>query len=156
MHCDILNTGEDSYEETLFFPLHWPKRKNGERQAYYRIGEYGAGNEYWQSSLLGLNETQVCFALHIDGRLGGPKVHVKERVQEFYTSTAALHKLDFTCTDGELRLPLSFDAAQLAEAYPDLRKSMLAFEKVFDRLLKANEHIDKLITGMVPGSAAQG
>jgi len=29
---------------------------------------------------------------------------------------------------------------------------MLSFEKVFDRLLKANEHIDKLITGMVPQS----
>jgi len=34
-----------------------------------------------------------------------------------------------------------------------LRKPMLNFEKVFDRLLKANEHIDALITGMVPQGA---
>jgi len=50
-------------------------------------------------------------------------------------------------------MPFSFDAAQLAEAYPDLRKTMLSFEKVFDKLLKADEHIDKLITGMVPQDA---
>jgi len=42
-------------------------------------------------------------------------------------------------------MPFSFDAAQLAEAYPDLRKPMLSFEKVFDKLLKANEHIDNRI-----------
>jgi len=30
---------------------------------------------------------------------------------------------------------------------------MLEFEKVFDRLLKANDHIDKLIPGMMPERA---
>ena len=53
----------------------------------------------------------------------------------------------------ELRLPFSLDAVKLAETYPDLRKSMLVFEKGFDKLLKANEHIDALITGMVPTGA---
>ena len=153
LHCDVLDDSEESYEETMFAPIHWPKRKDGERQAYYTISEYGAGNEHWLSSLLGLNETQVCFELYIDGRLGGPRVKVKERVQDFYTETPALHELGFTCTDGELRLPFSLDAAGLAEKYPDLRKSMLIFEGFFDKLLKANEHIDKLITSMVPGGA---
>jgi len=152
LHCDVLNTSEDSYEETMFAPMHWPKRKDGTRQAYYKISEHDAGNEYWLSSLLGLNETQVCFELYIDGRLGGPKVNVKERVQDFYAKTPVLKELGFTCTDGELRLPFSFDAAKLAEAYPDLRKPMLDFEKVFDKLLKGHEHIDKLIVGMVPQS----
>ena len=46
--------------------------------------------------------------------------------------------------------PFSLDAAGLAEKYPDLRKSMLTFEAFFDKLLKANEHIDKLILSMVP------
>ena len=50
-------------------------------------------------------------------------------------------------------LPFSFDAAKLAEEYPDLRKQMLIFEKTFDKLLKADEHIDKLILGMVPQGA---
>jgi len=36
----------------------------------------------------------------------------------------------------------------------DMRKPMLAFEKTFDRLLKADEHIDKLILGMAPRSGA--
>jgi len=31
-----------------------------------------------------------------------------------------------------------------------LRKQMLIFEKVFDWLLKADEHVDKLNPGMVP------
>ena len=44
-------------------------------------------------------------------------------------------------------------AGKLTAEYPDLRKPMLTFEKVFDRLLKANEHIDKLILGMVPAGA---
>ena len=52
-----------------------------------------------------------------------------------------------------LCLPFSLDAASLAEAYPDLRKPMLIFEAFFDKLLKANEHIDKLITSMVHGGA---
>jgi len=50
-------------------------------------------------------------------------------------------------------MPFSFEAASLSEAYPDLRKPMMQFEKVFDKLLKANEHIDALITGMVPQGA---
>ena len=152
-HYDVLDDSEESYGETLLAPMHWPKRRDGTRQAYYRLGEFGAGNEYWLSSLLGLNETQVCFELYIDGRLGGPRVNVKERVQDFYLNTPALHELGYTCTEGELCMPFSFDAGKLAEEYPDLRKPMLAFEKVFDKLLKANEHIDKLITGMVPQGA---
>jgi len=41
--------------------------------------------------------------------------------------------MGFACTeDGELSLPFSFDAAALAKEYPDLRKPMLEFEKVFD------------------------
>jgi len=55
--------------------------------------------------------------------------------------------------DHSHEFPFSFDAAQLAEAYPNLRKPMLVFEKVFDKLLKANEHIDGLIMGMVPAAA---
>jgi len=152
-HYDVLNDGEDSYEETLFCPLHWPKRKDGTRQAYYHLGEYGAGNEHWLSSLLGLNETQVCFELHVDGRLGGPRVNVRERTQDFYVQTPALHELGFTCTEGLLCQPFSLDAAGLVEKYPDLRKSMLIFEGFFDKLLKANEYIDKLIMGMVPAGA---
>jgi len=50
-------------------------------------------------------------------------------------------------------MPFSFDAAKMAEEYPDLRKPLLQFEKVFDKLLKANEHLDKLILGMVPQGA---
>jgi hypothetical protein len=149
LHCDPLNIGD-----TMFAPMHWPRRKDNGRQVYYSFNEYGAGNNYWLSCLLGLNETQTCFELHIDGRLGGPKVNVEERVQTFYAETPALHELGWVCTEESLlRLPFSFDAAQLAEVYPDLRKPMLAFEKVFDKLLKANEHIDKLITGMVPAGA---
>jgi len=30
---------------------------------------------------------------------------------------------------------------------------MLNFEKIFDKLLKADEHIDKLILGMAPQNA---
>ena len=137
----------------MFAPMHWPKRKDGTRQAYYRISEFGVGNEYWLSSLLGLHETQVCFELYIDGRLGGPRVNVKEKTQAFYIETPALHELGFTCAEGVLCMPFSFEAAKLTAEYPDLRKPMLVFEKVFDKLLKANEHIDALITGMVPGSA---
>ena len=112
------------------------------------------GNEYWLSSLLGLHETQTCFELYIDGRLGGPRVNVKERVQDFYAKTSALHELGFVCTDEkEVRLPFSFDAAKLAEHYPDLRKQLLVFEGVFDKLLKGNELIDKLILGMAPERA---
>jgi len=96
---------------------------------------------------------QFLRADYVDGRLGGPRVKVKERVQDFYTKTPALHELGFVCIDGELRLPFSFDAAKMAEEYPDLRKQMLNFEKIFDKLLKADEHIDKLILGMVPQSA---
>ena len=76
LHCDILNVSEGSCKETMFAPMHWPKRKNGTRQAYYRIGEFGGGNYYWLSCLLGLNKSQTCFELYIDGRLGGPKVNV--------------------------------------------------------------------------------
>ena len=153
LHCDALDESEESYGETMFGPMHWPKRKDGTRQAYYRISEHGVGNERWLSSLLGLNETQTCFELYVDGRLGGPRVNVKERVQDFYSKTTVLHELGFACTEGELCLPFSFDAAKLAEEYPDLRKQMLNFEKTFDKLLKADEHIDKLILGMVPQGA---
>jgi hypothetical protein len=45
-HFDILNHGEDSYGETLFAPILWPKRKDGSYQAYYRIREYGENNVY--------------------------------------------------------------------------------------------------------------
>ena len=154
LHCDALDESEESYGETMFAPMHWPKRKDGERQAYYRINEYGVGNSRWLSCLLGLNDTQTCFEVYIDGRLGGPKVNVKERVQDFYVKTPSLHELGYTCTEGVLCLPFSFDAAKMAEEYPDLRKQMLIFENlVFDKLLKADEHIDKLITGMVPEKA---
>ena len=64
----------------------------------------------------------------------------------------ALHELGLTCTDGTLCLPFSFEAATPADANPDLRKPMLTFDKTFDKLLKANEHIDKLIMGIVPGA----
>ena len=70
------------------------------------------------------------------------------------SKTPVLHELGFTCTEGVLCMPFSFDAAALVEAYPDLHKPMMQFEKVFERLLKVNEHIDGLITGMVPGSAS--
>ena len=91
------------------------------------------------------------------GRLGGPKVNVKERIREFYAKTPTLQELGFVFSDdGELCLPFSFDAAALAKEYPDLRKPMLEFEKVIDRLLKAtDEHIDKLILGMKPQGAQQ-
>ena len=139
--------------ETMLCPIHWPRRKDETRLAYYRIGETGEGNERWLSSLLGLNGAQTCFHLYVDGRLGGPKVNVRERIQEFYAKTPALQELGFTCTDGELRLPFSFDAAKLAEEYPDLRKRLLEFEKVFDRLLKGNDLIEKLIMSMTPEKA---
>ena len=43
---------------------------------------------------------------------------------------------------------------KLASEYPDLRKPMLEFEKIFDKLLKAiDEHIDTLISGMMPDNA---
>ena len=156
-HYDLLNDDEASYEETLFCPLHWPKRKDETRQVYWCIAEHGEGNNYWLSSLLGLDGTQTCFELYVDGRLGGPKVNVKERIREFYAKTPALKEMGFVCTDeGELCLPFSFDAAKLASEFPDLRKPMLEFEKVFDKLLKATEeHIDKLILGMKPQSAAE-
>ena len=148
---DILNDDEDSSGETWFCPITWPQRKDGSRLAYYRIAESGKGNDRWLSSLIGLNKTQTCLELYVDGRLGGPKVKVKERILEFHTKTPALHELGFICTDdGELRLPFSFEAAKLAEEYPDLRKQMLAFEGVFDKLIKGHELIDKLIKGMTP------
>ena len=149
LHCGVPSIGD-----TMFTPMHWPKRKDGSHQAYYHFSEFGGENERWLSSLLGLNQIQSCFALYIDGRLGGPKVNVKERVQAFYAETPALHELGWVCTEESLlRLPFEFDATKLIEEYPDLRKPMLAFEKVFDKLLKASEHIDKLITGMVPAGA---
>jgi hypothetical protein len=49
LHCDILNDSEESCGETMFAPLHWPKFRDGGRQAYYRINESGAGNIYWLS-----------------------------------------------------------------------------------------------------------
>jgi hypothetical protein len=159
LRCDVLNVnggGHDkkSYGDTVLCPVHWPKRKDGKRQAYYYIGEHGGFNERWLSSLLGLNQIQPCFTLYVDGRLGGPKINVRERVQAFYAETPALQELGVICTDEkELRLPFSLDAVKLTEAYPDLRKSMLVFEKSFDKLLKANELIDALIMGMVPAGA---
>ena len=152
-HFDLLNTSPESCGETMFCPMHWPKRKDGSRQAYYKISEFGLPNVHWLSSLLGLNQTKTCFELYIDGRLGGPKINVKERSQAFYVETPVLHELGWTCTEGVLCQPFSLDAAGLVEKYPDLRKPMLIFEGFFDRLLKANEHIDKLITGMVPTGA---
>ena len=135
--------------------MNWPRRKDETRLAYWHITEYGEGNTYWLSSLLGLNQTQVCFALYIDGRLGGPKVNVRERILDFYAKTPALHEMGFVCTeDAELCLPFSFDAAALAKEYPDLRKPMLEFEKVIDRLLKAtDDHINALIKSMTPDGA---
>jgi hypothetical protein len=50
------------------------------------------------------------------------------------------------------RLPFQFDAAKLADEYPDLRKQVLVFEGVFDKLMKASEHVDKLILDMKPQS----
>ena len=154
LRCDILNTSEDSCGETMFAPLNWPKLKDGSRQAFYRIWESAEGNVYWLSCLLGLSEKPTCFELYIDGRLGGPRVNVRERVRDFYASTPALQELGFTCSeDSVLRLPFCFDAAALAKEYPDLRKPMLAFEGYFDKLMKAHEHIDKLILGMKPPQA---
>ena len=155
VRCDAFSDSEDSCEETMFAPMHWPKAKDKSRQAYYRLGTFGAGNVYWLSSLLGLNETHMCFELCIDGRLGGPKVNVKKRVQSFYTETPALMELGFVCLDGKLCLPFTLDAVKLAAEYPDLRKSMLAFEAFFDRLMKGHEHIDKLVLGMMPPQAAK-
>jgi hypothetical protein len=153
LRCDILSNSEDSCKETMFAPLHWPKFTDGKRQAYYRIAETGAGNIYWLSCLLGMNQRPICFELYIDGRLGGPRVNVKERVKDFYANTPTLKELGYVCSDESvLRLPFQFDATKLAEDYP-LRKPMLEFEKVFDKLMKANEHIDKMILGMKPESA---
>ena len=106
---------------------------------------------------MGLDGAQTCFALFVDGRLGGPKVNVKEKIRDFYAKTPSLKEMGFVCTeDAELCLPFSFDAAKLAAEYPDLRKPMLEFEKVFDKLLKATEeHIDALILSMEPQSVAE-
>lgn len=154
LRCDILDDSEESCGETMFAPLHWPKTRDGGRQAYYRLAESGEGNAYWLSSFLGLHGTRTCFELYIDGRLGGPKVNVKERVQDFYAKTPALRELGFLCSDDSvLCLPFSFDAAKLAEEYPDMRKPMLVFEGFFDKLIKGNEHIDKLILSMMPQAA---
>ena len=116
-------------------------------------GEYPEFEEFH----IPVNQAPTCFELCIDGRLGGPKVNVKARVQDFYAKTPVLKELGFTCSDDSiLRLPFSFDAAKLAAEYPDLRKPMLEFEKVFDKLLKAtDEHIDKLILSMKPQSAVE-
>jgi hypothetical protein len=86
--------------------------------------------------------------------MGGPKVNVKERVKDFYAKTPVLQELGFVCSEESvLRLPFQFDAAKLADEYPDLRKQMLVFEEFFDKLIKASEHIDKLILDMKPQSA---
>jgi len=78
-------------------------------------------------------------------------LHLIPKTQKYLDSGAgSRHELGFTCTDAVLRLPFSFDADLIAEAYPDLRKPMLTFEKTSDKLLKANEHIDTLVMGMVP------
>ena len=152
--CDLFSDSEDSQGETLFAPLSWPRRRDEGRQAYYRIGESGGNNVYWLSSLLGVNGIRTCFELYIDGRLGGPRVNVKQNVLDFYAKTSALQELGFQCSeDSVLRLPFSFDAAALAKEYPDLRKPMLIFEGYFDKLMKAHEHIDKLILGMRPQAA---
>ena len=157
LRCDALEDSEDSHGETFLAPFHWPRRRDETRQAYYRIGEHGGSNFYWLSSLLGVNQVQTCFELYIDGRLGGPRVNVRERVQDFYAKTPVLSELGFQCSeDGVLRLPFSFEASVLAAEYPDLRKPMLAFEGFFDKLMKANEHIDKLILGMKPQGVQQG
>ena len=147
-HFDASDVGE-----TMLCPIHWPRCKDETRLAYYRIGETGEGNVRWLSSLLGLNGVQTCLELYVDGRTGGPKVNVRERILAFYTKTSALQELGFTCTDGELRLPFSFDAVKLAEEYPDLRKRLLEFERVFDKFLKGNDLIEKLIMSMTPEKA---
>jgi len=155
LRLDAFDYTEQSCGETRLSPMHWPKAKDGSRQAYYRIGTFGAGNNYWLSSLFGLNETQMCFELHFNGRLGGPKVNVKERVQDFYTNTPALIELGFVCLGGKLCLPFTLDAAEVAKGYPDLRKPTLAFEAFLDKLIKGHEHIDKLILDMKPQSASK-
>ena len=156
LHCNILKVIEGSYGETMLAPIAWPQRKDEKRLAYYRIWEAAEGNVRWLSCLLGLNKAPTCFELYIDGRLGGPKVNVKDRTQDFYIKTPAIHELGFTCNEGVLQMPFSFDAARLVEEYPDLRKTMLAFEGLLDKLLKAHEHIDKLIMSMVPVSGQNG
>ena len=157
LRCDAYNYGEGSCGETMFAPLHWPKNKDGSRQAYYRIKESpDARNCWWLSCLLGLNEKPMCFELYIDKRLGGPRVNVKQKVQDFYAQTPVLQELGYICSDnGVLRLPFMFDAKKLAEEYPDIRKQMLVFEGFFDKLMKGHEHIDKLILGMKPQNTKQ-
>lgn len=149
--CYALVTGNASKdEETAFAPAAWPENKDGSYRASYDLGETDSDkNDYWLSSALGVNKTELCFYLWLDTNHGLSKGDAARQTLVLSTSNAEVKAAGFKRNDdGLLYLPFSLNAEKVAAEYPSFDKCLAPLDEALDKLLKVHPHIDALVRSL--------
>lgn len=149
--CYTLVTGSASKEEeTAFAPAAWPENKDGSYRASYDLGETDSdANDYWLSSALGVNKTELCFYLWLDTEHGLSKGDISRQTLVLFTGNAEVKKAGFKRNDdGLLFLPFSLNPEKVAAEYPAFDKCLAPLDEALDKLLKAHPHIDALVRAL--------
>ncbi|MDL2210290.1 hypothetical protein LJC26_05755 [Desulfovibrio sp. OttesenSCG-928-O18] len=140
-----LLTGEA--DVTLFAPAAWPEDKNGRLRAGYELTEVRSDkNNYWLSSVLGVNGVKMCFRFWVHGGLGGhTKGEIERKLVTLSNSTAVKEAGMSRDEDNTIYLPFSFDSETLAAEYPIVDKTLVPLEAALDKLLSVNELFDAVV-----------
>lgn len=107
-------------DETAFAPAAWPEDKDGKYRACYKLTALATDkNNYWLSSLLGVNGGKLCLRLWVHGGLGGRSKGDIERKLVTVGTTPAVKEAEIILDeDKSLYLPFALDAETLAAEYP--------------------------------------
>lgn len=144
---------EEGNEDTFFAPLQWPLKPDMSDLVGYRLWETEKEvNFTWLGQAFGLNKTSLCFDFWMGARPGGPSLYkVKQRLEAFLAENEAVRKAGFYYHErGTLTLPFALDAAQVAEEYPNLKKSLALVEAALEKLMSVNPEFEKLVKEFLP------
>ena len=136
--------------ETAFAPAAWPENKDGSYRVSYDLGETDSDkNDYWLSSALGVNKTELCFYLWLSTEHGLSKGDAARQTLVLSTGNAEVKAAGFKRNeDGTLFLPFSFNVEKVTAEYPAFDKCLAPLDEALDKLLKAHPHIDGLVRGL--------
>lgn len=144
---------EEGNDDTFFAPLDWPVKADMSDLVGYRLWETEKEVNYtWLAHVFGINDVTLCFDFWMGARVNGPSLYkIKQRLEAFLAENEAVRNAGFHYHErGTLFLPFVLDAAQVAEEYPNLKKSLAPVEAALEKLMSVNPEFDKLVKEFLP------
>ena len=135
-------------DQTTFAVKDWPVDGDGALLTYFTLHHVEAGEEYsWLSNAIGFHGSALCLQFMVKPDFTGLNAkEYKKRLHDFYSNTSALAEAGFlVAKNGTIYRPFAFDAAKVAEEYPDFDEVLAPLDAAMNDVVRTHKAFDGFV-----------